>query len=153
MSPFDSYLVLRGLKTLGIRMMAHQKNGLILAEYLTNRKEVRKVIYLGLQDHPQYALISEQCSGFGGMLSFELDADLAISKRFVENLNIFSTAESLGGVESLIELPAIMTHASIAPEERNKIGISDSLIRMSVGIEHADDLIEDLDQAFEKLKK
>ncbi|NHZ85574.1 MAG: aminotransferase class I/II-fold pyridoxal phosphate-dependent enzyme [Planctomycetia bacterium] len=153
MSPFDSYLVLRGLKTLGIRMNAHQKNGLILAEYLKNRQEVRQVIYLGLQEHPQYSLISEQSSGFGGMLSFELDADLEISKRFVENLKIFATAESLGGVESLIELPAIMTHASIAPEERNKIGLSDSLIRMSVGIEHPDDLIEDLDQAFEKMTK
>ncbi len=153
MSPFDSYLVLRGLKTLGIRMKAHQKNGLIIAEYLKNRKKVRQVIYLGMREHPQYALTSEQSSGYGGMLSFELDADLELSKRFVEDLKIFATAESLGGVESLIELPAMMTHASISPEERNKIGLSDSLIRMSVGIEHPDDLIEDLDQAFEKLKK
>ena len=151
MSPFDSYLVLRGLKTLGIRMKAHQKNGLIIAEYLKNRKEVKKVIYLGLKEHPQYILASKQSSGYGGMLSFELDANLEKSKRFVEYLKILATAESLGGVESLIELPAIMTHASISPKERNKIGLSDSLIRMSVGIEHPDDIIEDLDQAFEKL--
>lgn len=153
MSPFDSYLVLRGLKTLGIRMKAHQKNGLIIADYLKNRKEVRQVIYLGIQEHPQHILASKQSSGYGGMLTFELNADLERSKKFVESLNIFATAESLGGVESLIELPAIMTHASISPDERNRIGLSDSLIRMSVGIEHHNDLIKDLNQAFEKLNK
>ena len=153
MSPFDSYLVLRGLKTLGIRMKAHQKNGMILAEYLKNKKEVKQILYLGLQEHPQYDLASTQSSGFGGMVSFELDANLEDSKRFVENLQIFATAESLGGVESLIEIPSIMTHASVSPEERQKIGISDCLIRMSIGIEHADDLIKDLEQAFDQLKK
>lgn len=151
LSPFDSYLILRGTKTLAVRMKEHQANALKIAQYLESHKSVNKVIYPGLESHPQYDLAKKQMSGFGGMLSFELDADINAVKRFVENLRYFAVAESLGGVESLIELPAIMTHASVPPEERRKIGLTDGLIRISVGIENVDDLLEDLDNAFKKI--
>jgi cystathionine gamma-lyase len=134
LSPFESYLILRGTKTLAVRMREHQQNALAIARFLENHSRVKKVIYPGLESHPQYELAGKQMSGFGGMLSFELDADLKTAKRFVESLQFFAVAESLGGVESLIELPAIMTHASVPPEERKKIGLTDGLIRISVGI-------------------
>lgn len=150
-SPFDSYLVLRGIKTLAVRMERHNQNGQKIAEYLEAHPKVRKVNYPGLKSHPQYELAKRQTSGAGGMISFELDGDLAKAKAFLEKLQIFALAESLGGVESLIEHPARMTHASVAPEEREQIGITDQLIRLSVGIEDADDLIEDLGQALDSI--
>ncbi len=132
-------------------MEAHQKNATKIAQFLESHPKVNKVTYPGLESHPQYQLARSQMSGFGGMLSFELDGDINAAKTFVENLEYFAVAESLGGVESLIELPAIMTHASVPKEEREKIGLSDSLIRISVGIENGDDLIEDLENAFQKI--
>ena len=152
LSPFDSFLILRGIKTLALRMEAHQKNATKIAQYLQSHSRVNKVIYPGLEGHPQYDLAKKQMSGFGGMLSFELDGDIKDAKVFVENLKYFALAESLGGVESLIELPAIMTHASVPKEERERIGLTDALIRVSVGIENTDDLLEDLDSAFRKIQ-
>ncbi len=151
LSPFDCYMILRSTKTLSVRMREHQKNALLIAGFLGNHPKVNRVIYPGLESHPQHQLAVQQMSGFGGMVSFELDRDLDAAKRFVENLNYFAVAESLGGVESLIELPALMTHASVPAEERKKIGLADGLIRISVGIEHADDLLQDLDEAFKKI--
>lgn len=151
LSPFDSYLVLRGTKTLAVRMREHQKNAQTIARYLESHSSVRKVNYPGLESHPQHELARKQMSGFGGMLSFELDGDLQAAKTFVESLHYFLLAESLGGVESLIELPALMTHASVPAEERQRIGLSDSLIRISAGIENVNDLQEDLEQAFKKV--
>jgi cystathionine gamma-lyase len=150
LSPFDSFLILRGIKTLPLRMQEHERNALKIAGFLEQHPRVRRVIYPGLMSHPQHDLARRQMSGFGGMLSFELEGRLQEAKTFVENLQYFSLAESLGGVESLIELPALMTHASVDAASRQKIGLSDSLIRLSVGIEHCDDLIEDLDSAFKK---
>jgi cystathionine gamma-lyase len=146
-SPFDCYLVLRGIKTLAVRMDRHNENGQRIAEYLESHPKVKKVNYPGLTSFPQYELAKRQMSGSGGMLSFELDTDAAKVKAVLGKLRILALAESLGGVESLIEHPASMTHASVAPEERKKIGITDSLVRLSVGIEDADDLIEDLKHA------
>lgn len=146
LSPFDSFLVLRGIKTLAIRMKVHENNAIKIAEYLVAHPKVSKVIYPGLKSHPQYELAQKQMTGFGGMLSFEINGGIREAKTFLENLKIFTLAESLGGVESLIELPALMTHTSVAEEERKKIGLSDTLIRLSVGIENVEDLIEDLDQ-------
>lgn len=151
LSPFDSYLLLRGIKTLAVRMKQHESNALKLSQYLENHKKVIKVNYPGLPSHPEYALAQAQMSGFGGMLSFELKTDLEGSKRFVESLQYFSIAESLGGVESLCEIPSLMTHASIPKIERDKTGLSDSLIRLSVGIENQEDLQQDLEQAFKVL--
>ena len=150
-SPFDCYLVLRGIKTLAVRMERHGANGQKIAEFLESHPKVRKVNYPGLASHPQHELAKRQMSGYGGMISFELDGGLEEAKKFLASLEIFALAESLGGVESLIELPSRMTHASVSPEERAKIGIADSLIRISVGIEDADDLIEDLKQAFSRI--
>lgn len=151
LSPFDSFLVLRGIKTLALRMEKHNENALKIAEYLDSHSKVSKVNYPGLKSHPQHRLAKKQMSGFGGMLSFEIKGSLKEAKKFLENLKIFLLAESLGGVESLIEHPALMTHASIIKEEREKIGITDSLIRVSVGIENVEDLIEDLDKAFKNI--
>jgi len=145
--PFDSFLALRGLKTLALRMERHCANGLKIARWLEAREDVRRVIYPGLESHPQHAVAKRQMHAFGGMLSVELDRDLAGTKRFLEHTRLFALAESLGGVESLIEHPALMTHGSIPAEKRAAIGISDSLVRLSAGIEDADDLIADLDQA------
>jgi cystathionine gamma-lyase len=150
-SPFDSYLVLRGIKTLAVRMERHDENGRIIAEYLAGHPKVAHVNYPGLKSHPQHALAEKQMSGCGGMISFELKGDLATAKKFLERCRIFALAESLGGVESLIEHPARMTHASVPTKEREKIGITDSLIRLSVGIEDAEDLIADLEQALESV--
>ena len=153
LSPFDSFLVLRGTKTLAVRMRQHEHNALTIARFLENHPRVKQVFYPGLDSHPQHTLARKQMKGFGGMLAFELDAELPRAKKFVESLRYFAVAESLGGVESLIELPALMTHASVPKEERQKIGLSDGLIRISVGIENTDDLLEDLDNAFKTVFK
>ena len=142
--PFDSFLALRGLKTLALRMERHCDNALKIARWLEKHPAVSQVIYPGLESHPQHALAKKQMSAFGGIVTVVLKGDLAAAKRFLECCRLFTLAESLGGVESLIEHPAIMTHASIPPEQRARIGISDSLVRLSVGIEDADDLIADL---------
>ncbi|WP_296744844.1 PLP-dependent aspartate aminotransferase family protein [Mesorhizobium sp.] len=146
-SPFDSFLALRGLKTLALRMERHSANGLKIAQWLETRKDVRRVLYPGLASHPQHAIAVQQMHAFGGMISVDLDRDLAGTKRFLERTQLFTLAESLGGVESLIEHPALMTHGSIPAEKRGEIGISDSLVRLSCGIEDGDDLIADLEQA------
>ena len=146
--PFDSFLALRGLKTLALRMERHCASALKIARWLEGRKDVRAVTYPGLESHPQHALAKRQMTGgFGGMIAVELDRDLAGTLRFLERTRLFTLAESLGGVESLVEHPAIMTHASIPAEQRAEIGISDSFVRLSVGIEDSGDLIADLDQA------
>ena len=147
LSPLDSYLVLRGIKTLSMRMKKHAGNALQIAEFLEGHPHVKRVIYPGLPSHPQFTLAKKQMSGFGGMLTLELKGDLPGAKRFVQNLQFFSLAESLGGVESLIELPALMTHASVEKETRKMLGITDTLIRISVGIEDTDDLINDLNNS------
>lgn len=147
-SPFDSWLVLRGIKTLAIRMEAHAKNAMKVAKFLEAHPKVEKVSYPGLKSHPQHKLAKKQMSGFGGMITFFLKGDLKKSKKFLQRVEIFSLAESLGGVESLIEHPAIMTHASVPKNIRESIGLTDNLIRLSVGIEDADDLIRDLESAF-----
>lgn len=146
-SPFDSFLTLRGMKTLALRMQRHCENGQAIAEWLEARGDVAKVIYPGLPSHPQHELAKRQMSGFGGMITAVLDRDLEGTKRMLERTELFTLAESLGGVESLIEHPAIMTHASIPAETRERIGISDGLIRLSVGVESVDDLIADLEWA------
>lgn len=145
--PFDSFLALRGIKTLALRMERHSANGLKIARWLEARKDVRRVIYPGLESHPQHAIAKAQMYAFGGMITAVLDRDLAGTKRFLERTQLFTLAESLGGVESLIEHPALMTHGSIPAEKRSEIGISDSLVRLSAGIEDGDDLIADLEQA------
>ncbi|WP_421915397.1 trans-sulfuration enzyme family protein [Mesorhizobium sp.] len=145
--PFDSFLALRGLKTLALRMERHSTNGLKIAQWLETRKDVRRVIYPGLASHPQHSIAVQQMHAFGGMITAVLDRDLAGTKRFLERTQLFTLAESLGGVESLIEHPALMTHGSIPAEKREAIGISDSLVRLSAGIEDGDDLIADLEQA------
>jgi cystathionine beta-lyase/cystathionine gamma-synthase len=145
--PFDSFLVLRGLKTLAVRMERHCQSALKIALWLEKRAGIKRVVYPGLSSHPQHALAKTQMTGFGGMISVELDATLEQTLKVLERCQIFTLAESLGGVESLIEHPAIMTHASIPAAQRLKLGISDGLIRLSVGIENVDDLIADLDQA------
>ncbi|MDO8517141.1 MAG: PLP-dependent aspartate aminotransferase family protein [Nanoarchaeota archaeon] len=147
LSPFDSFLVSRGIKTLALRMERHNENAIKIAEFLKVHPKIRKVNYPGLKEYPQYELAKQQMSGFGGMLSFEIKGNLNEAKLFLENLKIISLAESLGGVESLIEHPALMTHSSLSQEEREKIGITNSLIRLSVGIENVEDLINDLDNA------
>jgi len=147
--PFDSFLALRGLKTLSLRMDRHCSNALKIARWLEAHKAVRRVIYPGLDSHPQHALAKAQMAAFGGIVSVDLARDLSGTKRFLERTQLFTLAESLGGVESLIEHPAIMTHASIPEDHRAIIGITDSLVRLSCGIEDADDLIADLEQALE----
>jgi cystathionine gamma-lyase len=145
--PFDSYLALRGVKTLALRMKQHNEAALTIAKWLEQHPQVEKVIHPGLESHPQHALAKQQMHGFGGMISILLKGDLAKARRFLEAVEIFALAESLGGVESLIEHPAIMTHASIPKENREKLGILDNFVRISVGIEDVEDLIKDLDQA------
>jgi len=145
--PFDSFLALRGLKTLDVRMERHCSSSLKIAEWLENDERVERVIYPGLPSHPQHDLAKEQMPGFGGIVTFFVKGDLENARRFLERCEVFSLAESLGGVESLADHPGIMTHASVPAEERAKLGISDTLIRLSVGIEAVDDLIADLDQA------
>ncbi|ALV04572.1 trans-sulfuration enzyme family protein [Roseateles depolymerans] len=142
--PFDSFLALRGLKTLALRMARHNESALSLAQWLEGQPKVRKVHYPGLESHPQHALARRQMRGGGGMISVQLDTDLAGARRFLERVRIFSLAESLGGVESLISLPALMTHASIPADKRAALGITDSLVRISAGIEDVEDLRADL---------
>lgn len=146
-SPFDCYLVLRGTKTLAVRMERHAYNAQKIAEFLEQHPRVRRVFYPGLPSFPQYSLARRQMSGFGGMLSFELEGTLKDVKAFLSRLKIFALAESLGGVESLIELPALMSHASVPPDVRKDLGITDTLIRVSVGLEDVEDLLEDLENA------
>jgi len=145
--PFDAWLVLRGIKTLALRMARHQENARLIAEMLEKHPKVEKVLYPGLKSHPQHEIAKRQMKGFGGMITFFLKGNLEVSRKFLEKVKLFSLAESLGGVESLIEHPAIMTHASIPPETRQKLGITDNLIRISVGIENVEDLKKDLEQA------
>jgi cystathionine beta-lyase/cystathionine gamma-synthase len=145
--PFDSFLALRGLKTLALRMERHATSALKIARRLEAHPEVRRVFYPGLESHPQHALARAQMRAFGGMISAELDGTLDSARRFLERCQLFALAESLGGVESLIEHPALMTHGSVPPEVRAQLGIGDTLVRLSVGIEDADDLIADLEQA------
>jgi cystathionine gamma-lyase len=151
--PFDSYLVLRGMKTLAVRMERHEANAMAVAEFLDDRPEVTDVYYPGLPSHPDHELAREQMSGFGGILSFELDGGIDEAKRFVEALTEFTLAVSVGGVESLIELPAAMTHEPLSPAEREALGISDTLMRVSVGIEGVDDLIADLKGGFDAMDR
>lgn len=150
-SPFDSWLVLRGVKTLGIRMKQHEKNAFEIARFLEQHPKVERVVYPGLESHPHHQIAKEQMSGYGGMITFFIKGGLDGARTFLENVDLFILAESLGGVESLIESPAIMTHASIPKVEREKIGLSDNLIRVSVGIEEVEDLIEDMKHAFDKV--
>ncbi len=145
--PFDSFLALRGLKTLGLRMERHCANAQIVASHLETHPKIESVLYPGLPSHPQYRLAERQMNGAGGMVTAVLKGGRADARRFLERVEVFSLAESLGGVESLIEHPAIMTHASIPAEIRAGLGISDGLVRLSVGIEDVDDLIADLDRA------
>ena len=149
--PFDAFLVMRGVKTLALRMKAHCEGAARIAEWLTSQPKVSKVIYPGLPDHPQHALAARQMSGFGGMVSFDIGGDLKRARRFLENTHLFALAESLGGVESLVNHPAIMTHGSIPKDRREELGITDTLIRLSVGIEDVDDLIGDLAGALAKV--
>ena len=150
-SPFDSWLVLRGVKTLSVRMKAHEENAIKIADFLIGHSKIEKVIYPGLESHPQHELAKSQMNGFGGMLSFYIKGGLSESNKFLKQLSLFTLAESLGGVESLIEHPAIMTHASVPVKERNKLGISDNFIRISVGIEDIEDLKADLKQALDAI--
>ena len=150
-APWDAWLVLRGIKTLGVRMNRHFENALAVARFLEQHPKVRQVIYPWLPTHPQHSLALKQMSGMSGMISVYLDTDLDGARRFLESVHVFTLAESLGGVESLIEHPAIMTHASVPPENREKLGIHDALIRLSVGIEDVQDLIEDLQAGLESI--
>ncbi len=146
-SPFDSFLALRGVKTLALRMERHCSNAMAIAQHLERHSAIKQVIYPGLTSHPQHELAKRQMHGFGGMISVVLDRDLQGALRMLERTQLFTLAESLGGVESLIEHPAIMTHASIPPHVRAELGISDAFVRLSVGVENVDDLIADLNQA------
>ena len=144
---FDSYLILRSLKTLAVRMERHSENAMAIAKHFESYKDISEVIYPGLANHPQHDLASKQMNGFGGIISMNIKGGLEKSKSFLERTKIFALAESLGGVESLIEHPALMTHASLPKDHREMIGISDGLVRLSVGLESLDDLIEDIEQA------
>jgi cystathionine beta-lyase/cystathionine gamma-synthase len=147
--PMDCWLALRGTKTLALRMRQHDANGRIVAQWLTEQKSVKRVYYPGLPSHPQHDLAVRQMRGFGGMISIEL-GDVARARRFAESTRVFSLAESLGGVESLIGHPASMTHASVPLAMRQEMGLTDSLVRLSCGIEDPEDLIADLEQAFRR---
>jgi len=150
-APFDCYMALRGMKTLPLRMREHAANALAVAEFLEKHSKVNKVLYPGLASHPQHSLAKTQMRGFGGMVTFFLKGGLKESKIFLENLHLFIVAESLGAVESLAEHPAIMTHASVPSDQRAKLGISDSLIRLSVGIEDLQDILRDLSKALDAI--
>ncbi len=152
LGPHDSYLVLRGIKTLALRMQRHSDNGFQIAKYLENHSLVEKIYYPGLSSHPQYDLATRQMTEFGGMVSFTFKSGKKEDAiKFLENIKVFTLAESLGGVESLANLPAMMTHASIPEDKRAVLGITDDLVRLSVGIEDAEDLIADLEQAFNSI--
>ncbi len=154
LGPFDAYLCLRGIKTLGIRMERHSRSAMEIARMLEAHEKVERVVYPGLPSHPQHEVAARQMGlpdgpGFGGMITMYLKGDIETARRFLENVRVFALAESLGGVESLIEHPAIMTHASVPPESRAKLGISDTLVRLSVGIEDLDDLMADVKSALD----
>lgn len=149
---FDAFLALRSLKTLPLRMKAHAENAMKVANFLEKHPQVERIIYPGLASHPQHELAKQQMSGFGGMITFFIKGGMNAARKFLESVEVFALAESLGGVESLIEHPAIMTHASVPAEQRKALGIDDSLIRLSVGVEDIDDLLVDLDQAFKAAK-
>ncbi len=149
--PFDSYLALRGLKTLAIRMQRHNQSGMRIAQWLTAHPKVEAVYFPGLHDHPQFDLANEQMEGYGGMISILVKGGGKAASQFMQNMKVFALAESLGGVESLVNHPAIMTHASVPKEIRKKLGIADNLVRLSVGIEDVEDLIEDIRQALDNL--
>jgi cystathionine beta-lyase/cystathionine gamma-synthase len=148
--PLDAWLVLRGLKTLAIRMREHERNARAVAEFLRSHAAVERVLYPGLPEHPDHALATRQMTGYGGMVSIEVKGGIGAAQRVVESTRLFTLGESLGGVESLIELPALMTHASIPDDVRRRQGVADGLIRLSVGIEDVEDLIDDLDLALRK---
>lgn len=145
--PQDCFLAMRGIKTLHVRMQRHQENAMVLARFLETHPKIERVIYPGLESHPQYSLAKQQMTGFGGMITCFLRGGLQNARKFLESVKLFALAESLGGVESLIEHPAIMTHASIPAETRRELGIHDNLVRISVGIEDVSDLQKDLEQA------
>ena len=146
LSPFDSFLILRGIKTLPVRMDRHEANAKQVVDFLLHHPKVRKVLYAGLPDHPGHELQKRQASGFGSMISFEMGS-FANAKAMLDQVEVMSFAESLGGVESLISHPASMTHASVPAEQRAELGLTDGLVRVSVGIENVEDLLADLDQA------
>jgi cystathionine beta-lyase/cystathionine gamma-synthase len=146
LAPMDCFLISRGIKTLAVRMLQHNANGLVVARHLDTHPKVQKVLYPGLASHPHHELARRQQKGPGGMLSFDLGS-LEAARRFLNHVKLCALAESLGGVESLISLPALMTHASMPQEVRERVGITEGLVRLSVGIEDADDIIADLDQA------
>jgi cystathionine gamma-lyase len=150
-APMDCFLVMRGLKTLHVRMERHAQNAMEMARYLEQHPKIERVIYPGLESHPQHALAKKQMSGFGGMITFFIRGDLEKARKFLETVEIFALAESLGGVESLIEHPAIMTHASIPPATRQSLGIHDHLVRMSIGIEDLVDLKNDISRALDAI--
>lgn len=147
LSPFDSYQILKGIKTLALRMQRHEENAKKIVSFLEKHPKVKKIYYPGLAAHPGHEIAKQQMSGFGGMISFELEGTIESGITFLESLQLISIAESLGAVESLIEHPASMTHASVPKEHREKIGLSDTLIRLSVGVEDADDIIADIDRS------
>jgi len=151
LDPFSCFLALRGVKTLPLRMQQHCDNAMHIAKWLTQHPKVERTLFPGLPDHPQHALAAKQMSGFGAMISLYLGTDMAGVRRALEACNIFTLAESLGGVESLVGHPVTMSHGTLPIELRQRLGITDNLIRLSVGIENAEDLISDLDQAFEKI--
>lgn len=150
-SAFDCYLASRGLKTLHLRMRQHEKNALAVAQALEAHPKVLKVFYPGLPSHPQHSLAKQQMSGYGGMVSFVINGNLDTANKFLSLLKLFTLAESLGGVESLAEIPSVMTHASLTPEARQSLGISDSLVRLSVGVEETSDLVADVCGALKQL--
>ncbi|KAL0489460.1 cystathionine gamma-lyase [Acrasis kona] len=150
-SPFDCFLALRGIKTLHVRMQRHEQNATALARWMEGHEKISKIAYPGLESHPQHDLAKKQMRGFGGMITFWIKGGITQSRQFLENLKVFTLAESLGGVESLVNHPAIMTHASVPADVRAKLGIDDTLIRLSVGIENSEDIIEDVKQALEKV--
>jgi cystathionine gamma-lyase len=147
--PFDSWLLLRGVKTLALRMQRHESNAFAVARFLAGRPEVSRVIYPGLESHPQHDLAARQMRGFGGIVSVDLRGGEAAARRFLQKSRLFTTAESLGGVESLADHPAIMTHASVPEDVRDALGITGGLVRLSVGIEDEDDLLGDLERALD----
>jgi cystathionine gamma-lyase len=148
--PFDCYLALRGFKTLKVRMEQTCKNAAVISRYLEKHAKVEKVIYPGLESHPQHEVAKKQMRGFGGMITFYVKGGLEEARKFLSNVKIFTLAESLGGVESLIESPALMTHFSVPQDKRKELGIDDNMVRVSCGIEDVEDLVADLEQALEK---
>lgn len=152
MSPFNAWLLLRGLKTLGVRMRQHEKNAIEVAKFLRNHPKVKEVYYPGLEDFKGYEIAKKQMSGFGAMISFEVDGDLEDAKKVVDSVKLIQLAVSLGDCDSLIELPAAMTHRGYPKEELAKFGLTESMIRISVGLENVEDIIEDLDNALSTVK-